>query len=298
MIRRRTDARRAMTLLEVVISIALIAMLLSSLLTFCWQTLEIRDQAIAVSDRTQIVQQVLHHIGEELRGCVGLEAVAFPITVFEGERRRVTFVTAPLPSSDSYTVYTESDRAPAAKQDLREITYELWVDPEETTDDGEPLVAGIVRTERRAIDPYLTEEEVPEGEELLHIHRDLWSPELGYLEFRYFDGVEWSTTWNVTQGNPLPHLIQITVGFDSILTDELEDSDLEEYPIDNDHYPLGPDIPNPDRYSLIVKLRAADQTFASRLYRLGDEMQETYGFNLPMEGEEGELLPEGEEGLD
>jgi type II secretory pathway pseudopilin PulG len=279
---------RSLTLLEVIISIALIALLLGSLLTFFWQTLATRDQARRAADRTQLVQQVLERISAELRGCVGVDKINFPLQQFVGERRKITFVTTPLPPADSYNLISEPQLQPDLRDDLREITYELWIDPEETTADGDPLVGGILRTERQAIHPYIPEAEVPQDQDLIYLRHDLWSHELGYLEFRYFDGVEWSTTWNVTEGNPVPQLVQITVGFASLTREELEDQDLHTYPIDQ--YPLGPDVPNYDRYATIVRLPAADQTFASRFHRLEDEAQESYQFNA------GEELPEGEGG--
>jgi type II secretory pathway pseudopilin PulG len=283
---------RGLTLLEVVISIALIAMLLGALLTFFWQTLATRDQARRVADRTQLVQQVLERISAELRGCIGVDKINFPLQQFVGERRKITFVTTPLPPRKAYDLISEPQLQPNLQDDLREITYELWIDPDETTEDGEPLVGGILRTERQAINPYIPESEVPEDQDLIYLRRDLWSHELGYLEFRYFDGVEWSTTWSVTSGNPLPQLVQITVGFDSLTREELEDQDLHTYPLDR--YPLGPDVPNYDHYATIVRLPAADQTFASRLHRVSDEVTEVYQFNEPAEeNTEGAAGPSG-----
>ena len=76
--RRRTNSR-ALTLLEVVIAIMLIALLLGALLTFVWQSVEIREQAAARSDRTQIARQVLDTLAAELRGCLGSDEVRFPV---------------------------------------------------------------------------------------------------------------------------------------------------------------------------------------------------------------------------
>ncbi len=280
---------RSLTLLEVIISIALIGLLLGALLTFFYQTLTTREKARQAADRTQLVQQVLARISAELRGCIGVDKINFPLQQFVGERRKITFVTTPLPPADSYNLITTALAQPNLQDDLREITYELWIDPEETTEDGEPLVGGILRTERQAINPYIPESEVPEDQDLIYLRHDLWSHELGYLEFRYFDGVEWTTNWTVTSGNPLPQLVQITVGFDSLIREELEDQDLHSYPLDR--YPLGPDVPNDNHYATIVRLPAADQTFASRLHRLADETKEVYQFNAP-----GEETPEGEAG--
>ena len=270
---------RALTLFEVVIAIALIAMLLSALLTFFWQTLAARDDAARRIDRTQLVQQMFSRIGAELRAAVGFEEVGFPVQRFVGARRKITFLTAPLPAMESYAFYRASQEQAAPQFDLREVTYELWIDPDETTEDGEPLVGGILRTERRALSPSIEEEQLPEEERnILYQRHDLWSHELGYLEFRYFDGVEWATSWQIEEGNPLPLMIKITVGFDSISKVEYEDQDLESYPLDQ--FPLAPDVPQENRYSTIVRLPAADQMLTSRMQNLGSKMQgeEVYQF--------------------
>ncbi|MBN2447664.1 MAG: hypothetical protein JXO22_13100, partial [Phycisphaerae bacterium] len=151
------------------------------------------------------------------------------------------------------------------QHDLVQLHYRLWVDPEETTEDGNPMVGGILRQVKRTLNQVIVDEENPE-----QLRTDNWAPELGYLEFRYFDGVEWTTTWDVTAGNSLPQMIQITVGYENITTAEWEDDDLEVYPIED--YPFGPDKEDIDRYSVLVRMPTADRFFGSRLQRLGQQM--------------------------
>lgn len=269
----RHNTARGLTLLEVIISISLITMLMSALLTFFWQSVELREQAARVADRTELARQVLGRLATELRSCVGLEEIGFPVEQqLVGDRRSITFLTVTLPDKQLYQFFGEFDDLPPGQHDLRELSYELWIDPDDTTEDGEPLVGGIIRTEKKTLNQFLIDEEDP-----LQLRRDLWSHELGYLEFRYFDGVEWSTTWEVAEGNSLPQAIQITVGFDSLTQHELDDEDLSQYPIDNPDYALGDDLEHPDRYSVIVRLPAADRLFSSRLQRVGDEFSEQFG---------------------
>lgn len=272
---RRPVRHRALTLLEVVISIALIGLLLGTLTTFFWQTTETRRVAGASAARTQLVQQVLGRIAADLRESVAPDAFVVDSTpIFVGTRRSITFLTAPLPAPDTYRIWRTGDPVPLPHHDLRELTYQLWIDPEKKTDDGQPVIGGILRTERPLIEPAVPIDQLPEEEAARYVRHDLWTYELGYLEFRYFDGVEWSTTWEVTQGNPLPHLVQITVGFESLTQDELDDKDLNDYPLTE--YPLGPDVPRPDRYAVTVRLPGADETFSARLYKLSDEVKEVY----------------------
>lgn len=272
----RRAARPAFSLLEVVIATALIAMLVMAMLTFFWQTGRIREAAGKAAARTQLVHQVLERISSELRGALSGEELQWDnLQRFVGDRRSITFLTNPLPAESSYAIYTQADAPPPALHDRREVTYKLWIDPEDKTEDGEPLVGGILRSERPALAPSVDPNELTADEAAEYVRHDLWSYEFGYLEFRYYDGVEWSTTWRVSEGNPLPHVVQITIGFDSITQDEIDDKDLTDYPIDE--YPLGPDKPSPNRYTSVVRIAGADELFSARLYKLGDEVEEVYG---------------------
>lgn len=262
-----------MTLFEVLVSIVLIIMLLGAMLTFYWQTGEVREQAERIANRTQLARQVLERLASELRGCLGKEQLGFGQTEEDqveqrlvGERRSITFMTTAMPERGQYRFYEESDELPPAVHDLRLLTYRLWVDPENTTEDGEPIVGGVLRTEMRTFNQFVVEEDDPRD-----IRTDVWSHELGYLEFRYFDGVEWDTKWDITEGNSLPQLVEIIVGFDTISADELNDADLEQHPLTE-----RPEF-NPNRYSTIVKIPAADKFFGSRFQRVGKQFSEQLG---------------------
>lgn len=268
---QRRSMRAGLTLLEVVISVTLITMLLGALLTFYFESLAVRDQAAAVADRMEIARLVLDRMARELRGCLGVEEFGFPVEQrLAGDRRSIQFLTTTLPDPDQYHFYGQFEELPPGQHDLREVQYRLWIDPEEEGEGGEPLVSGILRTEKKTLNQFVVEESDPE-----QLRHDLWSPELQYLEFRYFDGVEWTTTWELTEGNPLPQLIQITVGFDTLTRDELEDKDLDTYPLEQ--YPLGDDREHADRFSTIVRVPAADRFFSSRLQRIGREYSEQFG---------------------
>jgi len=268
-------------LLEVIIAIGLIGALMTAMVTFFWQSARAREQAGRDADRTQVARQVLDTIAAELRGCLGLESLGLSVYVGDlsgsdgvprliGDRRSISFLTTQLPAEHQYVFYRESEEPPPAQHDLRLVSYKLWVDEEQTTEDGEPLVGGLLKVTQKTFNQALVDEEDP-----LRLRTDLWSHEIGYIEFRYFDGVEWDTVWDVTQGNALPQLIQVTVGFGSITRFELEDQDLQEYPLDE--YPLGDDQYHPDRYSTIIKLPAADKFFSSRVQRLGKQLSEQLG---------------------
>jgi prepilin-type N-terminal cleavage/methylation domain-containing protein len=264
---------KGLTLLEVLISLALMSILVGALLTFYFQSIEIRRAATRIADRTEIARQVLDRMASELRGCFGVNQFGFPVEQrIVGARRSIQFLTAVLPAKDQYQFFGEFDQLPPGQHDLRQVGYRLWCDPENQTEAGEPIVNGIVRTEKKTLNQFLVDEQDPE-----QLRSDIWSPELVYLEFRYFDGVEWATKWEVAEGNPLPHLIQITVGFEPITQAELDDQDLSTYPIEDPEYCLGDGRPHPERYSTIVRIPAADRFFSSRLQRVGREFSEQLG---------------------
>jgi len=260
-----------MTLVELIIAIAIIALLMAALTTFYWQAGEIRKQTSDRVARTQIARAVLGRIAEELRGCVGFEQVGFPVEQrLMGDRRSITFLTTQLPGRSQYEFLRESEQPPPARHDLTLVSYRLWVDEREVDDAGDPLVGGIIRTEKKTLNQFLVEEDDP-----LQQRNDLWSSELGYLEFRYYDGVEWDTKWEITQGNSLPQLVMVTVGFGKLTMDEYDDVDLTEYPLDE--FPLGPNLEKSDRYSTIIRLPAADKLFGSRVQRVGQQFSEQLG---------------------
>ena len=267
----RNHARRALTLLEVIIAISLIIGLLSAAMAFFWQTMKAREQVAAAADKAALARQVLSKLTAELEACVGSDQVGFPVEQrLVGTRRGITFLTTALPDKNRYHFADPLQTPPPAAHDLTLLSYSLWVDPENKTDDGEPIVGGIIRTEKKTLNQFTINEDDP-----LQIRNDLWSPELAYLEFRFYDGVEWDTKWEVTQGNGLPQLVQITVGFKPITEDEYEDTDLQTYSLSE--FPLGDDLPHEDRYTTIVRIPAADRFFGSRVTKVGQQFSQQLG---------------------
>lgn len=266
---------RGLTLLEVIMSIAIIVVMMSAMLTFLWQFMEGRRHASLAAEEMLIARSVLEKVASELRGCVGFDEVGFPMEQGQrllGDRRSISFLTLTLPEKHQYEFDADFETPLPAQHDLRQVSYSLWVDEDNVDEEGEPIVGGIIRTEKKTLNQFLIDEDDP-----LTIRNDLWSHELGYLEFRYFDGVEWTTEWNITEGISLPQLIQVTVGFRSITQYELDDDDLTEYPIENPDFALGDDLPHSDRYSVLIKIVAADKLFSSRIQRVGQQMSEGLG---------------------
>jgi prepilin-type N-terminal cleavage/methylation domain-containing protein len=270
--------QRGLTLLEVILAIGLIAMLMSFLLTFFWRALDIRDAAWREAERMKVARNTLDYIAENLRNTVGLDEINFPLAQqFVGDRRSIAFMTTALPSREQYRFIGEFDELGIAQHDLRVVTFFIDWSDQLTTEEGEPLVRGIREVQQVTLGQTLVDEE-----DRLEVQNRELARELGYLEFRYFDGAQWLTEWTVTQGNALPQMVQITVGFDELTEYDLDDQDLDDYPLED--YPLGPDEPNPLRYSMIVRLPAADRFFGSGLQNVQNQMTEGAGELFDVEG--------------
>ncbi len=147
----RRPSARGLTLFEVTISIALIGMLLAALMTFFWQSAEIRSRASKNAARARIIRLVLSRIAGELQNTVGMERTGFQSAQqFVGDRRKITFLTTPLPQPASYAFFRESERGPAPRHDLIEVTYELLppvLNVQQAMRDDAPILLPELRTD-------------------------------------------------------------------------------------------------------------------------------------------------------
>jgi hypothetical protein len=123
---------------------------------------------------------------------------------------------------------------------------------------------GLVRREIKTLNQAIIREDQSESVEL-----DLVAPEMKYLRFRYFDGVEWLDRWTVGEqgglGNSLPQAVEITVGYDPIPPEIEEDEELD---LENeDLLPAPPEPYSQSTSTIVVRLPQADVFFGSRLMR-------------------------------
>jgi type II secretory pathway pseudopilin PulG len=111
-IRHSRRPARGMTLFEVVIAVSIMVLLLAAMFGFLWQFMEGRKQAGLAADQMAIARGVLEGIGEELRGCVGMDQVGFPMEQGQrliGDRRSITFLTTAVPERGQYDSLGEFD---------------------------------------------------------------------------------------------------------------------------------------------------------------------------------------------
>ncbi len=93
--------------------------------------------------------------------------------------------------------------------------------------------------------------------------QELYAPELKFIEFFYHDGNRWWESWEIADGNSLPQMVMITVGYEPELPDDMEIQIIEEmFMSEEDIEPL-----EEDRYMVIVRIPQADSFFGSRVQR-------------------------------
>ncbi len=108
------------------------------------------------------------------------------------------------------------------------------------------------RSADEVFDDALTDE--LDEEEREGAKHELYAPELKFLEFFYHDGTTWWDSWEISEGNALPQMVMITVGYVPELPEDMELEIIEDILEDEDD--IEP-IPS-DRYLTIVRIPQAD----------------------------------------
>lgn len=98
---------------------------------------------------------------------------------------------------------------------------------------------------------------------------ELYAPEIVYLRFCYFDGNRWWDDWDVRGENPLPQLVQATVGFvpHPPFDTEFADDEVREFCLCQNRDPSDC-LPLPaGEYTAVIRIPQADPLFRSRMTR-------------------------------
>lgn len=102
-----------------------------------------------------------------------------------------------------------------------------------------------------------------EEEELEGAKRELYAPEIKYIEFLYHDGHRWWETWEIAVGNALPQMVMVTIGYEPEPPEENKIEIIENIlENEDDVKPLAA-----DRFMTIVRIPQADTFFGSRIQR-------------------------------
>lgn len=290
----RRHRRRAFTLLEALLALFLTILLLSGVAGFYSTTLRARQEGTKLALEVIQARAMLERMADEIRHATAY--LPADGRGFEGKKDSLTLVRAGMPDRDrAYRVYEGQDTPEARPIDLARISYKLYWDNEERRDEeGVIICHGLWREEERILDPnprYTmqaseddkqdemqdelqdamdegTEEEAaaePESpDDVPRPEAELYAPEIKYLRFKYYDGVNWQDTWEpLKEGQAeggaytLPQAIWITIGRvrEPPEEEELDVTQLkriEEEREKREHHP--------DRFGLVVYLQVADQS--------------------------------------
>ncbi len=145
-------------------------------------------------------------------------------------------------------------------------------EPEAETEDAGPDRSSFGRSADEVFDENLDEE--LDDEEQEGAKQELYAPELKFIEFFYHDGTRWWDSWEIREGNSLPQMVMITVGYEpqlpedediQIIKDILDDEeDIE--PVPKDRYVVVVRIPQADSFFLGPRIQREMSSFAD----LGD----------------------------
>lgn len=276
---RSRDRLRAMTLIEVVLTAALMVPLMGILFWFYSSSLESREQANARVRDVQLARVVMDRMAGELRQATGF-AGGYGAGVF-GTRHAISINAVAIPDRALVERRGIRDEPLPGQFDLRQIDYYIAWDEENLDENGDPRALGLVRRERRTFNqlaPADTEETAagPGGtqgdesglggedldeelteKEALGSKYELYAPELKFIEFFYHDGYRWWDSWEIFEGNALPQMVMITIGYVPELPEDEEIEIMKDLLLDEDDIePIAS-----DRYVRVVRIRQADSLF-------------------------------------
>jgi len=275
---------RGMTLLELLLALGLITMVSSIMFLFYDVTLRSREHGRKVIYDGQLARTVAMKIAEEIRSANGfLVGVGAGVS---GKERLITLQTVVLPDKEVFLRKSIKDDPLPAQCDIRQVRYYLAYDDEDTHEypDGTqgPKPLGLVRAEIKT--PFQT---ALIANRETGVNLDLFAPEMKYLRFRYFDGVEWLDRWDFSQGigsgglgNSLPQAVEVTVGYDELPPQEDDELDFNS----PDLLPAPPEPYSPKTYTVVVRLPQADVFFGSRLMRAQNRSSQSAAAGAPTGG--------------
>lgn len=264
----RRNRRRALTLLEVLLAIGLMVLVSLLLFSFYDQVMRTRESSLKVTTAGYLAKMVAHQIAEEIRASNGFMSTLGPGVT--GKERFISFQTVTLPDRKLFRQRGIEELPPPAECDIRQVQYYLAYDQDDEnytypngTTGKAPL--GLVR---REVKTHFQTALFEKDENSVSL--DLVSPELKFIRFRYYDGVDWLDRWDLglqpegKMGNSLPQAIEITVGYQEVPPPEEEE---EEDPLKFDLTPSEPDPYTREAYTIMVRLPQADTFMGSRLMR-------------------------------
>jgi len=262
-----TRRHRGLTLLELLLAIGLMVLMSGMMFMFYAVTLRTREHGTRMMVDTQLCRTIALKIADEIRSANGFLQGLGP--GIGGNSRIIRLQTVVLPDKEQFLTRNIQDAPPPASSDIRQVAYYLAYDPNQIHVYGDgtegPLPLGLVRREIKTLNQVIIDETRKE-----QVDVDLYSRDIKYLRFRYFDGAQWLDGWDLGTGpegglgNSLPQAVEVTVGYQAV---QPPSEDILNFRDDGNIEPSLPELYAPDSYTVMVRLSQADTFFGSRLMR-------------------------------
>lgn len=314
--------RRALSLLELVLSLGLLVILSSITYWFYASAMRTRERDVQFADKIRLARVLLDRMAHEIRQAT-IETADGGIGIV-GDREAIRISSLRVPGREIADTRFERTEEPSAEYDLVTVEYRIARHPDILhPEEGYQYPLGLARVEQRIPRP---EQPLADAasEDMLQVDeegmisldeatldsmfgntksleedtsletevnwQELYSQEIRYLRFCYFDGLSWWDDWHVSGENPLPQLILATIGFEAHPPCG-EELGQDEYNIEFCEC-LNRDPPDclplrPDQVSMTIRVTHADPLFRSRVSREGQAMAEEAAKAAAGEDDEG-----------
>jgi len=260
--------RRAFTLLEVVLSLAIAVVLVAAMYHVMFQLASATERGDRVAEQAQLARTLLDRIAADIRASASGTGVYNAGMNGDGESLQLFAHVVPAELD-----FREQEWAPppVGNCDLVEINYFLQHEDEE---DPESPVIGLARSVRRQLGALEIDEETDTVTELL-------AEEVAAIRFRYALRGEWIGFWQGSRGMGAPRAVEI------VMVVRQWDPEQDEERLPEIHELLDSDeVIETDAargiYRLVVLVPVGGEPDRNRMRRAAAEMEETGNdFNVP-----------------
>jgi type II secretory pathway pseudopilin PulG len=301
--------QRAMTLLEVILSMGLLVILSSLTYQFYYASLSSKASGTERAADLRLTRTVLQRMSEEIRQAV-VQSKDFGMGIAGGQEA-IEITTLRVPRRELAQERLAPTDPIKREYDLVKIQYKIARHPDIVSEAGWEQPLGLVRIEKLIPRRLATDRSLRSGKSIDpnnptlpdQFHRDLvglstgggadsgagsgiapevnweelYAPDIHYIRFCYYDGYSWWDNWHVTGENPLPQLIHVTIGFgDHAPLDGTlgVDDTNEQFCACLNKRPSDCDALSSDEYSTVVRVTRADPLFRSRVSREGQKLSQ------------------------
>ncbi len=268
--KRHSRRRSGLTLLEVILASGLMVTLLGMVYWFYDSSLKAREEGMVRTRDVQLARVILDRMTEEIRQTVG-NMPGYGPGLF-GMKHSLSVNTLVLPDQIVARRRGLTDSKVAGQFDLQEVRYYIAWDEENPDEEGRPRCLGLVRRVTKTFNQTKIQgasedaEEASEDAESVAVKEELYAPEIKFVDFRFFDGASWWEDWQLSQGNSLPMIVRVTVGYSPLYPEEEEQLELLE-----DNFLRDEDLREAledDKYTVFVRLIQSDANpIGTRLQR-------------------------------